>query len=662
MKKELNETETKRSAKRSGMARRITALVLAGVLTFGGTATVSAATLRDVFDAQYYYETYSDLKDAFGTNQTALYKHYKTFGKSEGRTSTALIDVQKYRAAYPDLDAAFGDNWDAYVNHYIKYGFSEGRNSFGTFDARAYADRYPDLKAAFGYDVLALYKHYLQFGRAEGRDASAAVAATTSSYTESSYSGSSNTGSADNGNNTSTNTAPIRTNGRLTNPETGAPVAGATVTFRLTSFNATAEEVEAATESVETTTETTETTESTETTEATETTESTEATETTEATESTEATETTEPTEATESTEATEATESTEATETTESTEATETTESTEATESTEETEEPENGLVVGDGYYEITTDANGYYEIPEFVPGVYSVQAAAVGYLTLTVNSISINADNGSFTLPTFQLLSSDMSGVNTVAGVAKNATTGLGIEGVTVNVRANWNNQSGDVIATTTTDADGNYSFSLERGYYTLEFARDGFVSTFVNVASSNAIGACEGVLSPTSTSEVTSTEFRIVLTWGETPRDLDSHLVGLDDANSVFHIAYYNKVERDTDGNVIASLDVDDVSSYGPETVTIVNARTDATYYYSVKDFTDRYDATSTKMSESGANVKVYQGSVLVKEYNVPLNQAGTIWNVFKIENGSVVDINNYNADETTMYGEYASEYNY
>ena len=104
MKKELNETETKRSAKRSGMARRITALVLAGVLTFGGTATVSAATLRDVFDAQYYSETYSDLKDAFGTNQTALYKHYKTFGKSEGRTSTALIDVQKYRAAYPDLD------------------------------------------------------------------------------------------------------------------------------------------------------------------------------------------------------------------------------------------------------------------------------------------------------------------------------------------------------------------------------------------------------------------------------------------------------------------------------------------------------------------------------------------------------------------------------
>ena len=30
------------------------------------------ATLRDVFDAQYYSETYSDLKDAFGTNSDSI--------------------------------------------------------------------------------------------------------------------------------------------------------------------------------------------------------------------------------------------------------------------------------------------------------------------------------------------------------------------------------------------------------------------------------------------------------------------------------------------------------------------------------------------------------------------------------------------------------------
>lgn len=98
------------------------------------------------------------------------------------------------------------------------------------------------------------------------------------------------------------------------------------------------------------------------------------------------------------------------------------------------------------------------------------------------------------------------------------------------------------------------------------------------------------------------------------------------------------------------------MDDTSSYGPETITIVNAQSDATYYYSVKDYTNRGSETSTVMAASGANVKVYQGSVLVKEYNVPLNWAGYIWNVFKIENGTVVDINNCNADEDSMYGSY------
>lgn len=542
---------------------------------------------------------------------------------------SALIDVQKYREAYPDLDAAFGDNWNAYVNHYLTYGIKEGRSSFGTFDARAYADRYPDLKQAFGYDALKLYKHYVTYGRAEGRDAGPVAVVDTAVptwfgpiYTPS------NTGSG------STNTAAIATVGQLVDPESGAPVANATITFRRSSFNSTSEVVEPTAEG----------------------TENTENTETTEVTEDTEVTENTETTKVTENTEVTEDTGNTEATEDTEVTEDTENTEATEDTEETEDTEDADEGVVVGDGYYQVTTDENGYYAIPEFAPGVYSVEAAAPGYMTLTMNSIAINSDSGSFTLPTFQLLSSDGSGVNTVAGNAVDATTGAGLANVTLNIRANWNNQSGDVVATATTDADGNYSAQLQRGYYTIEFVMDGYTSVFVNVASSNAVGPCNGVLNPAGISEVTSTEFRIVLTWGEMPYDLDSHLVGPDEAFGFFHVFYADKVATDEAGNVVASLDVDDTSSYGPETVTIVNARTDATYYYSVKDYTNGGDETSMEMSSSGANVKVYQGSALVKEYNVPLNSAGYIWNVFKIENGTIVDINNYNADEVTMYGDY------
>ena len=55
------------------------------------------------------------------------------------------------------------------------------------------------------------------------------------------------------------------------------------------------------------------------------------------------------------------------------------------------------------------------------------------------------------------------------------------------------------------------------------------------------------------------------RFVLQWGDKPRDLDLHLVGED-----FHISYRNmKVAVQK-----ARLDRDDVSSYGPETITLEN----------------------------------------------------------------------------------------
>jgi hypothetical protein len=53
------------------------------------------------------------------------------------------------------------------------------------------------------------------------------------------------------------------------------------------------------------------------------------------------------------------------------------------------------------------------------------------------------------------------------------------------------------------------------------------------------------------------------RFVLQWGKKPRDLDLHLVGND-----FHISYRNM--RTVAQK--AMLDIDDVDSYGPETITL------------------------------------------------------------------------------------------
>ena len=56
-----------------------------------------------------------------------------------------------------------------------------------------------------------------------------------------------------------------------------------------------------------------------------------------------------------------------------------------------------------------------------------------------------------------------------------------------------------------------------------------------------------------------------FKIVLSWGSNPRDLDSHICGKSSKND-FHVFYSNKSFSEN-GKIIAHLDTDDTSSYGP-----------------------------------------------------------------------------------------------
>lgn len=98
--------------------------------------SASAAGVADVFDASYYADSYADLKEAFGYDETALLQHYLTWGLQEGRCASTVFDVAAYRSAYSGLDAAFGDNRNAYVNHYYTTGMAEGRTA-GVLDGSA---------------------------------------------------------------------------------------------------------------------------------------------------------------------------------------------------------------------------------------------------------------------------------------------------------------------------------------------------------------------------------------------------------------------------------------------------------------------------------------------------------------------------------------------
>jgi hypothetical protein len=123
------------------------------------------------------------------------------------------------------------------------------------------------------------------------------------------------------------------------------------------------------------------------------------------------------------------------------------------------------------------------------------------------------------------------------------------------------------------------------------------------------------------------------RVVLNWGAEPADLDSHIVYPDN-----HV-YFSKM-KGTD----ALLDVDDTTSYGPETITVERKHEGERYVYAVHNYSEREKLNSTSLSASQAKVFVYIGQTLVRTYYIPQNKVGNLWTVFAVtEAGEFQDFN-------------------
>ncbi|HBR1156214.1 TPA: tetratricopeptide repeat protein [Klebsiella pneumoniae] len=131
-------------------------------------------------------------------------------------------------------------------------------------------------------------------------------------------------------------------------------------------------------------------------------------------------------------------------------------------------------------------------------------------------------------------------------------------------------------------------------------------------------------------------------VVLGWGSSPTDLDSHMVYPGN-----HIFFNHKLGDN--GN----LDVDDTDSFGPETITLTRRENGKPYIYAVHDFSDKHEPETNNLSRSDAKVFVYIGDSLVRTYYVPKDQSGNLWTVFKInENGAIEDINSIKG--VSVYG--------
>lgn len=286
------------------------------------------------------------------------------------------------------------------------------------------------------------------------------------------------------------------------------------------------------------------------------------------------------------------------------------------------------------------TTDENGKFSF-NVSKGNYCLVISADGYSTLTSNQ-SVAEDEIKYT-EHILLMDNDQSGSGTAGGTVSNALDGKGLSNVKLKLRADWNNTSGGYVEgfETTTNSSGKYSISnVPVGYYTIEASLNGYVTGHSNiiVLSDGAKDDFDFTITPTLSDD----EIRIVLTWGSSPSDLDSHLIGKSPANNSFNVYYSNKVYK-FEGMEMANLDVDDTSSYGPETITILEDIY-GTYTYAVHDYSHKSSSASTALSFSNAVVRVFIGSTQVAEYHVPTDQIGTYWTVFQIDgSGHILPIN-------------------
>ena len=142
----------------------------------------------------------------------------------------------------------------------------------------------------------------------------------------------------------------------------------------------------------------------------------------------------------------------------------------------------------------------------------------------------------------------------------------------------------------ASTVSDAAGKFRIAVKsNARLALTASANGQVGTSIGInttAVNQTITACLSL---------TQAAVTIKLSWGEQPRDLDSHIWAPDAAGTAREIDF-------TDRGVLGSspylnLDVDDTTSFGPEFVTIARLAKGATYRYWVRNYSETFTPGQT-----------------------------------------------------------------
>jgi len=188
-----------------------------------------------------------------------------------------------------------------------------------------------------------------------------------------------------------------------------------------------------------------------------------------------------------------------------------------------------------------------------------------------------------------------------------------------------------NGAEAACTGTNVEGRYRFThLPAGAQTIRVRANGYIihEERINLLDNQTITA-NFILSPT----LSESGWRIVLSWGENPYDLDSHL-WVPTHSGYSHIYFSGK--GNCGDSPWACLDIDDTTSYGPETITISRMQS-GVYVYALQWY-----AGSGTWAGSNAVVRIYNSGGLVREFHVPNDTTHTAkswWYIFDLNNGQI-----------------------